>query len=684
MDALSMGPLDGINYILAAIFNGGLKIMSFLLAISGAVLNFSITLTLNIKEFVDKAPAIYTTWRAIRDISGILFIFYLLYSAIQLILGLKGPKYADTLKNIVIAGVLINFSFFFAGLGIDASNIVSKQLYNAIAPNNGLASGTTNIGAPITVDSILGAGGISNIFMNSLEIQTIYSTTNSLNENTNVTNDNDGGKVVSAVKDPFKIILMGVVGILIEFVAAMSFFAAALAFIGRFVMLLFLLAFSPIYCLSFLSPEVKEYAGKWTSMYKSMLLFMPVYLLLMYLALSVLTTTPMFNKGQSGAPVAATTGVSGPSGQGSGSIIENALAESAPSASSKSWYADYLLLAVNATIVIFLLNMPLVVAASIAGKGSKTIGGLLDGAVKKFGAGTVWRGFGSQAGSRTLGRAAYFAGQSKPVAWLASKTPLGGQLVSTGLSKVSQSGFGGEKKKSSYEDRLAAKKKAQEELHKKIGTVDRTDFKAGAEGELEFIEAQKKRREYQSTYRGNLPWKGVVGGAIGFMVDNRANKQSSQILTDEANLKGNQVAQANIVEKMDEIIDKQLKASKEELAREEALSSAVIRTKDEIKVIEDLKAQIKDLNEAKKGNYAGYKEKYKGKPSVFNSVDVADLDSFEQQKSILDSQINRATKKKQREDVATLAKVVADQTEAAGSATPPSPTPPATPPAGTP
>ncbi len=515
--------LDAFNTLLVYIFYAGLKIMSWILVIAGATLNFSINLTLNIKEFVDKAPAVYTTWKAIRDMSGIFFIFYLLYSAIQLILGLKGPKYADTLKNIVIAGVLINFSFFFAGLGIDASNIVSKQLYNAIAPNNTATSNSAAAGGPITEDHLVRGRGLSNIFMNSLDITTLFNDAGRINSNLDTANANK-----NAVNDPFKIIMMGVVGILIEFVAAMSFFAAALAFIGRFVLLIFLLAFSPIYCLSFLSAEVKEYAGRWTSMYKSMLLFMPVYLLLMYLALNVLTTTPMFNKGQSGAPVAATTGASGSSGQGSGSIIENALAQSAPSASSKSWYADYLLLAVNSTIVIFLLNMPLVAAASIAGKGSKTIGGLLDGAVKKFGAGTVWKGFGSQAGSRTLGRAAYATGQSKAMAKLASFTPLGGQIASSALSKVSQAGFGGGKK-GGYEERLKARSKAQEELHKKIGTLDRSKY----DTEEEYQKAKEVRESYQEKYRENLLWKGVVGGVIGFMVDNRANRQTAGKLNKE-------------------------------------------------------------------------------------------------------------------------------------------------------
>jgi len=415
-----LGLLEFVNAVLAILFNSALKVMSLVLAIAGFLLNFSINLTLNIKTFVDSSSAIFNTWKAIRDISGIFIIFFLLYAAIQLILGIRSPKWGELIKNIVMAGILINFSFFFAGLGIDVSNIISVQLYNAIAPANPLNSSATTGGAASSITSTLKDGGISDIFMNSLQIQTLYNTANSQSSTL--------GTPGNSTNDPFKIVLIGTVGIIIEFTAAISFAAAALAFIGRFVVLILLLAFSPIWFLSFL-PNVKEYTQKWIDAYKSMLIFMPVYLLLMYLAMNVLTTTPMFS------------------------------AASVPTGSA--WYVQYASMAVNAVIIIMLLNAPLVAAASVAGK---TIP-LLDKAVKNFGAGKIWSNVGGFAGTHTIGRAA------SKIDTALGKTRLGNTLLARDIREsttgaLAKSNMGGTR---SHEERI----KANKEVAKKASEINR-------------------------------------------------------------------------------------------------------------------------------------------------------------------------------------------------------------------
>ena len=167
---------DFIAQGIALIMNQLVALMSLFVMIAGYLLNFSINLTLQIKTFVDSTPAIYTTWRTIRDIAGLTMIFFLLYAAFQLIIGQKSSKFGQLIKNVVFAGIIVNFSFFLAGLGIDASNIVSVQLYNAIAPANSLnpnAAKTAIINGTwrSSVD-----GGLSDIFMNSLHIQSFYKT----------------------------------------------------------------------------------------------------------------------------------------------------------------------------------------------------------------------------------------------------------------------------------------------------------------------------------------------------------------------------------------------------------------------------------------------------------------------------------------------------------------------------
>jgi hypothetical protein len=336
-----------IAQVLANIFNTLQMAAAFVLSIAGFLLNYSINLTLQMKAFLEQTPAIYTTWKALRDISGLFIIFFLLYAAIKLILSIQDAKFGTLIKNIVVAGVLINFSFFFASLGIDVSNIVSIQLYNAIAPANSLNVGNLS---PTGVTNQIKDGGLSDVFMKSLQIPALYDT------NKNLTPAGQVAQAGGAWTAPIKIMLMGIASIIIMVTAALSFAAAAFAFIIRFVVLIFLLAFSPIWFASHIVPEIGGYAKKWTDAYKGMLVFMPVYLLLMYLALNILTTSP-FLGGTSLANAAATVGTG-----------------------TTEWYSSILALAINAVIVMILLNFPLVAAISIGGGTVKFANATVQGA----------------------------------------------------------------------------------------------------------------------------------------------------------------------------------------------------------------------------------------------------------------------------------------------------------------
>ncbi len=449
-----------INSLIANIMNIGLMIMSWLVALSGMFLNIAMGMTLNIKAFVDGTTAIYTTWTAIRDISSMFIIFFLLWAAIQMIIGIQDPKFNTLIKNIVVAGVLVNFSFFAAGLGIDASNIVSLQLYNAIAPANSVSGDALSFQDQGTMSKLMGDGGLSDIFMQSLNITSIYKPSLSPSGSTG----NTAAASNANTPAPLKIILMGVTGMIIEFTAACSFTLAAGAFIFRFVLLLVLLAFSPIWFVAAIIPssEIKTYAKKWTSMYTSMLLFMPVYLLLMYLALNVLTTSSFFHTGYLGNLVTS---------------------------SSATWYSDYLALGVNAFIVIFLLNLPLVAAIEMGGVATGWI------SKNKFTSGLnmqgIWKRFGGASYTGTVGRATSKIAQSEGFKDFAARhTAIGGTLLkgTRGLA-------------SGYDAKLAGQVKSKTEFAESLGYNKR---------QAQFHEAELRDLRRQQGY---LRSRGDINGA---------------------------------------------------------------------------------------------------------------------------------------------------------------------------
>lgn len=409
-----------IAEVLANLFNSIQTLASWILAISGFLLNYSVNLTLQLKAFLDQTPAIFTTWKAIRDISGLFIIFFLLYAAIKLILGL-GTNFGNLIKNIVIAGVLINFSFFFAGLGIDASNIVSIQLYNAIAPANTLNLGNLRADTVIKSD-----GGLSDIFMKSLKIPALYDT------NGKISAAGETAAAGGAWTAPIKITLISFASIIVMLTAALSFGAAALAFLARFVVLIFLLAFSPIWFASHIIPEIGSYAKKLTEVYKGMLIFMPVYLMLMYLALNVMTTTPIL----SGSTIAAAT-------------------TAAAAGATAAWYSSIVSIIINAVIVIVLMNIPLVASISVSGGVLKFIN------VDKLGSWAVLGGarkVGNLSYQNIISRGASAIARSENLKSMASRNSFAGAALK-GIRGIA----------TPYEGKLSAQVKARTEFADSLG-----------------------------------------------------------------------------------------------------------------------------------------------------------------------------------------------------------------------
>ena len=253
-----------------------------ILTLTGVLLNGTLVATLNIKQIVTNVTAIGIAWRTIRDFSSVFIIFMLLYASIKMILGLKDANLGNLIKNIIIAGLLINFSLFFTRLAIDTSNIISLSFYNAIAPGqNTVASSNSFNGA---ISSAFNDGGLSNVFMQSLSINKIV-----------------GANAIGAPGaggDPNSnrtITLAYAGGTVLMLVAAGSFLFAAVAFSVRLGILILIMAFSPIYFIAMILPQAKQYADQWRDTLVAMCLFMPVYLFLMYVAVSVINDPHFFD-----------------------------------------------------------------------------------------------------------------------------------------------------------------------------------------------------------------------------------------------------------------------------------------------------------------------------------------------------------------------------------------------------
>ena len=465
---LGHGLNDLIAWLFAQISWLALEIMSFWVATTSVLLNTSIVMTLRIKDFVDSTPGVYLVWETIRDISGMFVIFMLLFASFKIILGFDTVGgVGGLIKNIVIMGVLINFSFFLTSLLIDASNMVSLALYHGIVgtsqdPNysgtactsrNGTASVLSTCGM---TNSMIGnqQPGLSDIILNLLQPQTIYSTSDK----------NAAQPDVNA--KPIAIIVQGVVGCIIMFSIGFSFLIASIAFVIRLIFLVILLAFSPIWFASMIVPGIAEKTKEFENHLIGQLIFMPVYLLLLYAALRFLSSSTVF------------TNPSGNAFTGTGSQLSFN-------------YLNYIVLFINDFIVLFLLNLPLVTAISMGGKSTEI--------ANKWGS-SLKSQTTSFLGRKSVGWGAATLRDSSVVRKIETISPVAGRYLNKGLTSAATAGFGGGKN-AGYDQ--VTKKRTEEYAklaeHSGLNDDEKSMIKSYMANETNILPAiaEKHRAEYE-------------------------------------------------------------------------------------------------------------------------------------------------------------------------------------------
>lgn len=400
---------------------------SIALDISSAILNGALYLTINIKNIVAAVPAIESTWKVIRDFSSIFFIAALIYAGIATILDIGSPNLGNTIKNIVIAGLLINFSLFFTKVAIDASNVVALSFYRAMIPQN-----TTQQINYLDLNTVFKDGGISDLVMQTLKVQTF------------------GGKGLSGITD-LKIIAGTFFASFIMIVLAISFLVAGIMFVIRTAILLLLLAFSPVYWIAIILPELKEYAEQWRKMLIGMCTFPIVYLLVMYVGLTIVTSTGFQNiTGTNGATL-------------NGALFAR---------SGMGLFLQY-------TTVLIIINGALVAAISAAGAGSKSLEKFINktkGGISGF-VGRNTLGYASRVGGKLVdsveaskfanSRAGEITRGVTNVLTLGATSKLASRGLRKGLKAGEDSKYGSETSLTSYEKEVKERNKTISNLRAK-------------------------------------------------------------------------------------------------------------------------------------------------------------------------------------------------------------------------
>lgn len=246
-----------------------LKTVGLLTGLGGTLLNFAIEeLIIGMGDLLNRAGfgfSIEVAWIVVRDLMNIFFVFGLIYVGMSLILGIQKYDIKRQITFIIIGALLVNFSLFFAKFVVDVANITATEIYEELIFAE----------APGFEDRI--NVGISGQFMSAMGISSFF--------------DPRSGVFTDA--EEYENIDLGfvLVGSLFLLVAAFVFAAAAIMIIIRFVILVFLMIFSPIAFGALAFPQTEKYAFDWWRMLFKQAFFAPALLFLLFISLQVLNGT---------------------------------------------------------------------------------------------------------------------------------------------------------------------------------------------------------------------------------------------------------------------------------------------------------------------------------------------------------------------------------------------------------
>lgn len=304
---LLLGPIGLIFSSNSPLFSGlaeiFLTIGAFLLSTSGIFFDLVIDHTIvNMSENLAAGgggigDGINTVWSTLRDLANMVFIFVLLWAAIRLILGL-GDDIGKTIRNIVIVGLLINFSMFFTKVVIDASNIASIGFLKSIN-TTAQAAPPVKIAGGYTLDT-----GFSSLIVGAVRIQSFFSPDGIGTPSREV----QGGKI--------NILLTGLIGFILMLALAIVLLVASVLFVTRYILLIFIIILSPLALIGYALPALSGKTKEWWQALKNQAFFAPIFLLMLWVAFKLITTkgfiAPELIQGQSFAAI----GIKAPSTMG--------------------------------------------------------------------------------------------------------------------------------------------------------------------------------------------------------------------------------------------------------------------------------------------------------------------------------------------------------------------------------
>ncbi|MEX0918943.1 MAG: hypothetical protein WDZ85_03200 [Candidatus Paceibacterota bacterium] len=239
-----------------------LWLLSLALDFAGILFNWSIQLSIvNFKDLADMT-FVAESWRMVRDLANIAFIFILLYIAISTILQINSGQAKKMIGHIIIIALLVNFSAVLTRVVIDVSNVISVSFYNNIGTET-----DGNTAPDISAIFITGVGPSQFVGAKSGQAPVFGQT---------------GGLSFD------KVIISALGSSILIIVTTLVILAAAVLFIIRTIILLLLIILAPLAFVGYVIPKLKgDTFDKWVKELTNQAIFAPVFMVMLFITLKI-------------------------------------------------------------------------------------------------------------------------------------------------------------------------------------------------------------------------------------------------------------------------------------------------------------------------------------------------------------------------------------------------------------
>lgn len=255
----------------------------------GAGMLFDLAFDYSVDAESYKNPFVTEGWKIVRDLCNVFFIFILLYVAFAMILGLQNVKAKEMMINVVIIGLLINFSLFFTQVVVDSGNILARVFYNSETIKEKTTGNTeATIGgfglAQKSGDEISLSSGV----VSQVNPQNIVRHANKIAVSDSQGNSTTAGEESGGSLSAGGFILVTILAIIVNLVGIFVFVSIALIFIARVIGLWLAMIFAPLAFLTYIIPSmasgVKMVGWKdWWSNLIGLSFLAPIFMFMLYL-----------------------------------------------------------------------------------------------------------------------------------------------------------------------------------------------------------------------------------------------------------------------------------------------------------------------------------------------------------------------------------------------------------------